>query len=108
MSGETTMKYYSSAWQNTLSELNDFSCQIEFLQSRIRNQVSMKKQVDFNKYIEFVKKLVVEHEHNLYLNYCDMKIEIIRNSKIQVGSPQLKEITLEELCVDNSNTEYLK
>ena len=108
MTGEITMKYYSSAWKNTLSELNDFSCQIEFLQSRLRNQVSMKKQVEFDKYIEFVKKLVVEHEHNLYLNYCDMKIEVLRNCKTQVDLPHIKKIALEELSVENSNIEFLK
>lgn len=99
---------YFVGWRNTLYELNEFGCKIEFLQSKMRKKVAIRKITDVDKYIEAVKKLVVEHEHNLYLNYCDMKIEIIRNSKIQVGSPHIEEIALEELSVDNSTTEYLK
>ncbi len=73
------MKNDSIGWRNLLYELNEFGCKIEFLQSKMRNQVIVEKNVDVDKYINSVKKLVVEHEHKLYLDFCDMKVDMIRN-----------------------------
>ena len=52
-------------WNKTLVELNNFSCKIEFLQSKMRNIVIMKKNMDKAKYFEFLDKLFLEHKHNL-------------------------------------------
>ena len=82
------MKNTSLGWRNILYELNEFGCKIEFIQSKTRDCVAIKKKVDIDKYIESIKKLVIEHEHNLYLNYCDMKIERIRNTAKPVDLTQ--------------------
>lgn len=55
-------------WNNILSELNDFSCKIEFLESEMRVLLATKKLADTEKYLKTVKKLVNEHEHNLFHN----------------------------------------
>ena len=47
-------------WNKTLVELNNFSCKIEFLQSKMRNIVIMKKNMDKAKYFEFLDKLNVK------------------------------------------------
>lgn len=87
------MKNTSLGWRNILYELNEFGCKIEFIQSKTRDYVAIKKKVDIDKYIESIKKLVIEHEHNLYLNYCDMKIEGIRNRAKSVDFTQRCEIS---------------
>ena len=74
------MKNTSLGWRNILYELNEFGCKIEFIQSKTRDCVAIRKMIDVDKYIETIKKLVVEHEHNLYLNNSDMEIEMIRKS----------------------------
>lgn len=74
------MKNTSLGWRNILYELNEFGCKIEFIQSKTRNSVAIRKMVDIDKYIEAIKKLVVEHENKLYLNNCDMEVKMIRKS----------------------------
>lgn len=94
------MKNDSMNWRNLLYELNEFGCKIEFLQSKMRNQVVVGKIADVDKYIESVKKLVVEHEHNLYLDFCDMKIDMIRKNTAMNGQTYPKLVIEKELIVD--------
>lgn len=74
------MKNTSLGWRNILYELNEFGCKIEFIQSKTRDCVAIRKMIDIDKYIETIKKLVVEHENNLYLNKSYAEIEMIRKS----------------------------
>lgn len=77
-------------WKNTLSELNDFSCKIEFLQCKMRNMIACQKFMDIDKYLISLRKLLSEHEHKLHLaefeNNREIAVEQIRNreSKLPV------------------------
>lgn len=68
-------------WNETLVELNNFSCKIEFLQSRMRNTVVTKKSMDKAKYFELIDNLFLEHKHNLCSiidrNNKDVLIELV-------------------------------
>jgi len=72
------MKHYYLGWKQSLSELNDFSSQLEFLHSKIRNHVAISNVLDIDKYLTSVKKLVSKHEQNLYNITNETKSEIIR------------------------------
>lgn len=60
------MREHNEVWNKTLVELNNFSCKIEFLQSKMRNTIVMKKNMDKEKYFEFLDKIFLEHKHNLH------------------------------------------
>ena len=59
------MKHYYLEWKKTLNELNDFSCKIEFLQSKLRNNVIYNKNLDIEKYLNSLKTHVKNHTYNL-------------------------------------------
>ena len=77
------MKHYYLGWKKSLSELNDFGCQIEFLHSKTRNHVAIKKDLDIDKYLTSIKKLLSEHEQNLYNITNETKSKIIRDHEVQ-------------------------
>lgn len=60
------MKHYYLEWKRTLNELNDFSSKVEFLQSRIRNNVIINKNLDIEKYLDSLKTYVNNHEIKLH------------------------------------------
>jgi hypothetical protein len=74
-------KIYSS-WKSILYEMNNFNCNIEFLQSKMRKLVFLKESIDLDKYIWEIKKLVTEHEHNLYLSQPNSLLKDVQFHKI--------------------------
>ena len=61
------MEQNFSNWNNILSELIDFSCKIEFLQSKMRLSVISHNPFDSDKYLKSLKLIISKHEHNLSL-----------------------------------------
>ena len=59
------MKHYFHVWKNTLNELNDFSCRVEFLQCKIRQNICEAKTLDINEYMCSLQDSLRKHERNL-------------------------------------------
>ena len=57
-------KYYFS-WNLLLNELNDFSCKVEFLQSRFRRKLVRSKIFSVREYVENINDLLQDHTENL-------------------------------------------
>lgn len=51
--------------KNSLTELNDYSCKIEFLQSEMRKDVVADKHLNIKKYLNALRDMLTEHEYNL-------------------------------------------
>jgi len=77
------MKHYYLGWKKSLSELNNFSYQIEFLQRAIRNHVAINKDLDIEKYLTSAKELLSKHEQNLYDIANETKSKSIRGHEGQ-------------------------
>lgn len=59
------MEHHNFEWRSILSELNDFSCKVEFLQCETRRHVILKKNLDIGEYLIFLKNIMMKHELNL-------------------------------------------
>lgn len=53
-------------WDRVLYELNNFGCNIEFIQSKTRDDLIIHKKIKIDDYISKIKDLVDKHECNLY------------------------------------------
>jgi hypothetical protein len=60
------MDNYFVTWRKTLSELNNFSCQVEFLQCKMRQYITTKKDLNINEYLKSLDQLLKTHERNLF------------------------------------------
>jgi hypothetical protein len=70
-------------WQNILAELNNFSSRIEFLESEMRNVISDRKEIDFEKYLASLKLVLNEHEKKIYANANSIESKILHEPKEQ-------------------------
>ena len=59
------MKQNKLGLKNSLTELNDYSCRIELLQSEMRNDVVNEKHLNIRKYLNVLRDMLTEHEYNL-------------------------------------------
>ena len=59
------MKQNKLGLKNSLSELNDYGCRIERLQSEMRNDVVNDKHLNIGKYLNVLREMLTEHETNL-------------------------------------------
>ena len=59
------MKQNKLDLKNSLSELNNFGCKIEILQSETRNDVVNDKHLNIGKYLNVLREMLTEHETNL-------------------------------------------
>lgn len=59
------MKQNKLGLKNSLSELNDYGCRIERLQSEMRNDVVHDKHLNIGKYLNVLREMLTEHEYNL-------------------------------------------
>jgi len=67
-------------WGNTLNELDNFECKIEFLQSKIRSMVVCEKSMDTADYFKTLEGMVNEHKDNLTKSIAGTEINAFRNS----------------------------
>ncbi len=79
-------------WNNILSEPNDFSCKIEFLESEMRDILATRKILDTKTYLKSIKKLVNEHEDNLSLCPSTTKLKMFSDSNKIYNSKTYREI----------------
>lgn len=80
-------------WNNILSELNDFSCKIEFLQSEMRGILATSKLLNTEAYLETIKELVNEHKHNLSPSLSTTKVKLFHDSNEIYNSKVYREIS---------------
>lgn len=83
-----------NGWNNTLKELNNFNCKIEFLQSKMRDIVVRRKGFDIPEYLETLRKIITEHEYHLY-SIADKK-----NTDVFVT----RDLIMSKNLTDNINT----
>jgi hypothetical protein len=88
------MKNNHLDWKKTLTELNNFHCRIEFLQSRIRDFVVERKGINIGDYIKELNKFIEEHEYNLY------SIEDKNNMVVFI----MRDLIMSENLTDSINT----
>jgi len=77
------LKHYYLPWKSALHELDDFNSKIEFLQSEMRDKVGIGKLEGIDHYLGAVKKLLIEHEHKLYLIISEAKLKRVHKQKAQ-------------------------
>lgn len=63
--GNDQMRQQIFDWKQTLSELNDYSCKIEFLQCEMRNSIVCSRCMNIDKYLKTLKSILNDHEENL-------------------------------------------
>lgn len=52
-------------WKQTLIELNDFNCKIEFLQTHFRRKIAERKKLNIDEYVDSLRTLFKKHEKKL-------------------------------------------
>lgn len=63
--GGTKVEQNYLNWKSLLSELNDFSCKVEFLQSKMRFNIINLKSFNKQDYLDSLHLIESEHEQNL-------------------------------------------
>lgn len=82
------MKKNLLSWRQTLTELNDFSCKIEFLQCRLRKSISEKKRLNLDDYLSSLKQLMLRHQQNLkVISSNNNKIKDILLPSLELKKP---------------------
>ncbi|MCB0748763.1 MAG: hypothetical protein H6613_13450 [Ignavibacteriales bacterium] len=70
-------------WKNTLIELNDFCCKVEFLNSKMRDIVACRRQMDIAQYLTSLRELINKHEQNLSL------ISFVKEANVFAGKNEI-------------------
>jgi hypothetical protein len=81
------VKNYFVDWKDMIRELNDFSSSVEFLQSRVRDEVVKEHTIDVSEYLDSLKIIIGEHEKNL-LYETDRNYETVLSQPDVVRVPK--------------------
>ncbi|MBL1214037.1 MAG: hypothetical protein D8M61_11890 [Ignavibacteriae bacterium] len=84
---EEKVKNYFVDWKDMIRELNDFSSSVEFLQSRVRDEVVKEHTIDVSEYLDSLKIIIGEHEKNL-LYETDRNYETVLSQPDVVRVPK--------------------
>lgn len=94
--GNDQMRQQIFDWKQTLSELNDYSCKIEFLQCEMRNLIVCTRCINIDKYLKSLRNILKDHEENLNHRAHLEQPKTIRLDKDKRKSQTFKSFQLQE------------